>query len=169
MPDQMQKPVSTLTLSAETKYRVDDFYARYAEAICDGEIESWPDFFVDDCLYHVKPRANDERGQMLGPIFSESRGALVDRVVAIRNSMVFMPRAICYVVGSVRLIETTDETLKARSMFSAFHSLENGDTELLMVGRTFDTLVEREGNLKFAERLVLFDTERVPGALIFPV
>jgi len=169
MPDQMEKPATASMLSAETKYRVDDFYARYAETICDGEIEAWPDFFVDDCLYHIKPRANHERGQMLGPIYSESKGALTDRVVAIRNSMVFMPRALCYVVGSIRLIEATGDKLKTRSMFSAFHSLENGDTELLMVGRTFDTLVEQAGALKFAERLVLFDTERVPGALIYPV
>lgn len=156
-------------LSAETKCKVDDFYARYAETICDGEIEAWPDFFVDDCLYHVKPRANHERGQKLGPIFSESKGALADRVVAIRNSMVFMPRALCYVVGSIRLTEAIGDRLKTRSMFSAFHTLETGDTELLMVGRTFDTLVEQAGTLKFAERLVLFDTERVPGALIYPV
>lgn len=156
-------------IDSALKTRVDDLYARYAEAICDGNLEAWPDFFVDDCRYHVRPRANEERGQMLSPIYSESRGALVDRVVAIRNSMVFMPRWVCYVVGTIRIVEADGDTLATRSMFSAYHTLETGDSELLMVGRTFDRLVQDAGELKFRERIVLFDTERVPGALIYPV
>lgn len=154
---------------AALKVRVDDLYARYAETICDGALEAWPDFFVETCRYHVRPRGNHERGQMLGPIFSESRGALVDRVLAIRNSMVFMPRAVCYVVGSIRIVDVDGDTVKSRSMFSAYHTLEGEDSEVLMVGRTFDTLVDQDDDLKFAERLVIFDTERVPGALIYPV
>ena len=155
-------------VSGALKSQVDDLYAHYAETICDGDIEAWPDFFVEDCLYHVKPRSNHERGMMLGPIFSESRGALVDRVVAIRNSMVFAPRAMCYIVGSIRVVESDGETARTRSMFSAYHTLEDGDSHLLMVGRTFDRLALGD-ELKFIERVVIFDTERVPGALIYPV
>lgn len=155
--------------STDQKARVDDLYARYAETICDGDLEAWPDFFIEDCRYHVRPRGNHERGQLLGPIYSESRGALVDRVLAIRKSMVFMPRAVCYVVGTIRIVETRDDGLTARSMFSAYHTLETGDSEVLMVGRTFDELVDQDGALKFRERIVVFDTERVPGALVFPV
>ena len=153
----------------DLKARVDDLYARYAEAICDGDIEAWPDFFADECRYHVRPRSNHERGQLIGPIYSESKGALVDRVLAIRNSMVFMPRAVCYVIGTIRVVEANGDGLVTRSMFSAYHTLENGDSDLLMVGRTFDKLVQVNGDLKFAERLVIFDTERVPGALVYPI
>jgi 3-phenylpropionate/cinnamic acid dioxygenase small subunit len=155
--------------STDQKARVDDLYARYAETICDGDLEAWPDFFIDDCRYHVRPRTNHERGQLLGPIYSESKGALVDRVLAIRNSMVFMPRAVCYVVGSIRIVEAGTDNLTTRSMFSAYHTLETGDSEVLMVGRTFDELVLDGDDLKFRERIVVFDTERVPGALVYPV
>ena len=151
-------------VSDNLKSRIDDLYAHYADTICDGNLEAWPDFFVDDCLYHVKPRSNHESGMMLGPIFSENRGALIDRVVAIRNSMVFAPRAMCYVVGSIRV----GETARTRSMFSAYHTLEDGDSHLLMVARTFDHVALGD-ELKFIERVVIFDTERVPGALIYPV
>ncbi len=154
--------------SFELKARVDDLYARYATAICDGDIEAWPDFFVDDCLYHVKPRSNHERGMMLGPIFSESKGALVDRVTAIRNSMVFAPRAVCYVVGTICVVESNDTIARTRSMFSAYHTLDDGDSQLLMVGRSFDRVAISD-DPKFIERMVIFDTERVPGALIYPV
>jgi len=116
----------------------------------------------------VKPRSNHDRGMMLGPIFSESKGALIDRVTAIRNSMVFAPRAMCYVVGSIRVVETDGETARSRSMFSAYHTLDDGDSHLLMVARSFDHLALGT-ELKFIERVVIFDTERVPGALIYPV
>lgn len=155
-------------VSDNLKAGIDDLYARYAETICDGDIEAWPEFFTDDCLYHVKPRSNHERGMMLGPIFSESKGALIDRVVAIRNSMVFAQRAMCYVVGTTRVVETNGDTARTRSMFSAYHTLDDGDSHLLMVARTFDH-VELGEELRFMERIVIFDTERVPGALIYPV
>lgn len=151
------------------KAQVDDFYTRYAETLCDGNIRAWPDFFTDVCLYRVIPRGNHERGMLLGPIFSESKGGLVDRVTAIENAMVFAPRALCYIVGSIRIVERGADALRTRSMFSAYHTIEGGDSEVLMVGRSFDRLVTEGGMLKFAERVVVFDTERVPGALIYPV
>ena len=30
--------------------KVTDFYTRYAESICDGDIETWPEFFTEKCL-----------------------------------------------------------------------------------------------------------------------
>ena len=155
--------------SEDLKARVDDLYVRYVETICDGNIAAWPDFFTEVCLYRVTQRSNHEHGMLLGPMFAETRGGLIDRVVAIQNALVFQPRALCYVIGSIRIIERTVDAIKARSMFSAYHTLEGADTELLMVGRTFDTLVFDGEALKFAERVVVFDTERTPGALIYPV
>ena len=35
--------------TTDLKAPVDDLYARYAESICDGDIDAWPDFFVEDC------------------------------------------------------------------------------------------------------------------------
>ncbi len=151
------------------KARIDDLYARYAEAICDGEIERWPDFFTDECLYRVTQRSNHESGMLLGPIFSENKGALIDRVTAIQNALVFAPRYLCYVIGSVRVVDTDGDTAHTRSMFSAYHTIGTGDSELLMVGRSFDTVRLDGPTPLFAERLVVFDTERVPGALIYPV
>lgn len=155
--------------SGDLKARVDDLYARYAETICDGRIKEWPEFFTDVCLYRVTQRSNHERGMLLGPMFAETKGGLVDRVIAIENSLVYAPRSLCYVVGSIRIVDRSDGGANTRSMFSAYHTLDSGDSELLMVGRSFDRLVAQGDDLKFAERVVVFDTERTPGALIYPV
>lgn len=147
---------------------VEDLYSHYAEVLCDFRLLEWPEFFLDKCLYKVTPRTNHDRGLPLGPMFAESKGALIDRVRAIQGALVYAPRHITYVVGTVRLVEAGPEEAVSRSMFSAFQTL-NGDTEVLMVGRTFDVLRRDEGRLKFKERIVVFDTERVPGALVYPV
>ena len=159
----------TLPDAGQLKARVDDLYARYAETICDGSIDAWPEFFTDDCLYRVTQRSNHQRGMLLGPMFAQSKGALIDRAVAVQNSLVFAPRYLSYVVGTIRIVEYNASSLRTRSMFAAYHTIEGRDTELLMVGRSFDCVAILGDELKFAERVVVFDTERVPGALIYPV
>lgn len=151
------------------KARVDDLYARYADTICDGKIAAWPDFFTEQCHYLVIPRGNYERGMKLGPMFAETRGGLIDRATAIENALVYAPRALCYVVGSIRIVAQAAGAISARSMFAAYHTLAGRDTELLMAGRSFDKLAAEGDALKFAERVVVFDTELIPGALIFPM
>ncbi len=161
----MGNPVS----GASLKERIDDLYARYAETICDGRLMEWPEFFTEECLYKVTQRTNFDRGLPLGPMFAEKKGGLIDRARAIGGALVFAPRHLTYVIGTIRLIGATPGGWQSRSMFSAYHTLLEGDTELLMVGRSFDTLVDEAGTLKFKERVVVFDTERVPGALVYPV
>jgi 3-phenylpropionate/cinnamic acid dioxygenase small subunit len=144
-------------------------YARYAEAICDGRLEEWPEFFTDACLYKVISRANQERNLPLAPIFSETKGGLIDRVRALRTALVYAPRSVCYVVGTIGISERTREGVRARSMFSAYHTFVEGDSTLLMCGRTFDRIVRDGSGLKFKERVVVYDNDRVPSALVYPL
>ncbi|WP_060567232.1 hypothetical protein [Massilia sp. WG5] len=42
-------------------------------------------------------------------------------------------------------------------------------TRLLLTARTFDKLDSTGGDLKIVERLVVFDSELLAGALVYPV
>lgn len=156
-------------IDLELRLNVADFYARHAECICDGQIDQWPDFFRDDCLYRVVPRTNYERKLPIGPIFSESRGALQDRVIAIKETMVHASRAITHNVSSVRIVSVEGPKLRTRSMVSVYQTLIDGTTRLLLTGRSFDILDNTADALKFAERVVVFDSELLAGALVYPV
>ena len=157
------------TVTPELKLRVDDLYAAYAETICDGRIEEWPGFFTDPCFYRVVARANLERDRPLSVIYSQSRGALVDRVTAVKNALVYAPRYVTYLVGGVRVVRRAGDLLETRSMLSVYHTLLDGDAQLFIVARTFDKLALAPDGLKFRERQVVFDSERVPGALVYPL
>jgi len=148
--------------------KVTDFYTRYAESICDGDIETWPEFFTEKCLYRIIPRTNYDRKLRIGPMFAESKGALKDRVVAIKETLVYSARSITHIVGGVRIVNTEGHLLKTRSMLAVYQTLVDGTTQIQLVGRTFDSIDVGDGTPKFNERIVVFDSELLAGALVFP-
>jgi anthranilate 1,2-dioxygenase small subunit len=146
------------------------FYAGYSAALSDNRIEDWPAFFTEDCRYEVISRANRERGLPLATMRYHSRGALTDRAAALANSLVFAPRAIAHLVGSVLVLERSGPRCAARSSFAVYQTLADGDSHLLMAGRTFDQIQIGAGDvMQFAQRTVVYDSERIPGALVYPV
>ena len=81
--------LETHTMDLQLQQRVADFYAHHSEVISDDQLERWPEFYTEDCLYKLISRVNFDRKLPLGAILCESRGALLDRVTAIRNTMVY--------------------------------------------------------------------------------
>ncbi len=156
-------------MTPELQQKAHELYALYSEAISDDRLEDWPDLFVDDCQYRLISRQNHDRGLPLATILCESRGALVDRVTAIRNTMVFQPRRVAHTFSNLRIVSGEGDELTARSMFCVWQTLTDGQTRLQMVGRSFDRLVRDGDSLKFLERLAVFDSELVPGSIVYPV
>jgi len=132
-------------------------------------MEKWPEFFREECLYRILPKTNYDRGLRIGPMFAESKGALVDRVLAIRETLVHAARSLTHIVSGTRIVSSEGSLLRTRSMISVFQTLVDGTTKLLLVGRTFDVIDTSGGELKFAERVVVFDSELLAGALVYPV
>ncbi|MES2785014.1 MAG: aromatic-ring-hydroxylating dioxygenase subunit beta [Pseudomonadota bacterium] len=149
--------------------RVADLYTRYAETLCDLKIADWPEYFTDVCLYRIVSRPNHDRGLRIGPMFAENKGALKDRVVAIRETLVYSARSLTHLVSGARLVSSEASTVRARSMLAVYQTLIDGTTHLQLAGRTFDVLDASGPELKFRERVVVFDTELLAGALVYPV
>lgn len=149
--------------------QIEDFYYDYANTIADDQIEKWPDYFEEGCFYQVIPRANYERGLPVAPLFCESRGALVDRVTAIRGTLVYAPRSITHQVTNIRVTRGEDGLLLGRSVIAVFQTMVEGETRLLLVARTIDVIRSTGNTLKFIRRDVIYDTELLASALIYPV
>ena len=157
-------------MDLQLQQRVADFYAHHSEVISDDQLEQWPELYTEDCLYKLTSRVNFDRKLPLGTILCESRGALIDRVTAIRNTMVYAPRSVIHTVSNARVVEAgADGTLVARSMFCVWQTLMDGQTHLQMVGRSFDRIVSQGNALRFRERIAVFDSELVPGSIVYPI
>src|SRR5438552_1579988 len=85
------------------RQEVEELYLDYAEAIDEGRIDEWPEFFVDDCLYKVVSRENFDRGLPLATMMCESKGMLKDRVHAIRQTLMYAPRYLRHYVSNIRI------------------------------------------------------------------
>ncbi|WP_060567229.1 aromatic-ring-hydroxylating dioxygenase subunit beta [Massilia sp. WG5] len=120
-------------------------------------------------MYRIVPRTNHERGLRIGPMFAESKGALVDRITAIKETQVHAARALNHNVSGIRIVSADGALINSRSMITVYQTLVDGTTRLLLTARTFDKLDSTGGDLKIVERLVVFDSELLAGALVYPV
>ncbi|MBI1816728.1 MAG: aromatic-ring-hydroxylating dioxygenase subunit beta [Deltaproteobacteria bacterium] len=151
------------------RIEIDELYADYVACLDDDELERWPEFFTDSCLYKIVPRENYERDLPLALMMCESQGMLRDRVAAVRKTSVFAPRALRHLVGSIRINEEPDGGLRVRANFVLMQSTIDQGVAVFNAGQYLDRLVRLDGRLKFQEKLCILDGSLIAGSLIYPI
>jgi len=144
-------------------------YADYVGCLDDAELERWPGFFTEPCSYKIISRENFDRGLPLAALMCESRGMLMDRVTAIRQTSLFAPRYMRHIVSSLRFDDWHGDELAVRANYVVFETLVDEMTRVFQSGRYIDRLVVEDGCLKFREKLCVFDSVLVSNSLVFPV
>lgn len=153
----------------ELRFELEELYAAYVGCLDELRLEEWPDFFTEPCVYKIMPRENFERGLPLGTWLCESKGYLLDRVVAMRRTAVYAPRYIRRIVSSIRVLGWEGEVLKTRANFLALESLQDELTRVFSTGQYYDALVVDNGRFRFREKICVFDGSLVPNSLIYPL
>ncbi|HEY1228976.1 MAG TPA: aromatic-ring-hydroxylating dioxygenase subunit beta [Ramlibacter sp.] len=158
------------TCSDQDYLRLARLYAEYAQAVDSGNWDLWPTFFIDDCSYRLQPRENHERGLPLATLSFESRGMLEDRVYGIRETLFHDPYYQRHVVGLplVHKVEA-DGTLHSEANYAVFRTKLSEPSTVFNVGRYIDRVVRTDAGLKFASRLVVYDSELIPNSIIYPL
>jgi salicylate 5-hydroxylase small subunit len=153
----------------EVRYEIEELFAEYAAALDAADLERWPEFFTEQCFYEVIPRENYDRGLPLALMRCESKGMLKDRVVAIRDTMMYEPRYLRHVISAIRVTAYTADGIAVEANYAVFETPVDALTHVFNVGRYLDRLVREEGRLKFAEKHCVFDSILVPNSLIYPI
>jgi 3-phenylpropionate/cinnamic acid dioxygenase small subunit len=148
---------------------LDELTASYVHALDDADLDRWPDFFTEDCVYKIIPRENYENGLPLAIWHCRGRGMLQDRVTAIRETQLFAPRALRHVTGNMLVLGRESGALRTVTNYAVYESTLDRASEVFNVGRYLDRVVVEDGRLKFAEKLCVFDTSVVPTSLIYPI
>ena len=145
------------------------FYISYFETLDDGRLETWPNFFIDDCLYQIIPRENYDAGYQLCTMQADSKGMLVDRVQGILKTQMFAPRYCRRFHSGLRITGHDGGEIRVRQNVLVIQTLLNKPSEILVCGVGRDLLVnDGSGELKFKERILVIDTEMIPNSLIYP-
>jgi salicylate 5-hydroxylase small subunit len=158
-----------MAVAIELRLAVEDLYAEYCAALDEGRYEDWAGLFTEDCLYRIVPRDNHERGLPLALMHCESRGMLLDRVVSLRETSYYAPRALRHMVSGIRVAEAADGTLGGQANYLVLQTLPGETTTLFNTGRYLDLIVREAAGLRFRERLCVFDSIVVPSSLIVPL
>ena len=152
-----------------TWFGIQQLYADYASAVDSGQLDLWPEFFTENCVYKLQPRENHERGFPLCTLLFTSKGMLKDRVYGIQETLYHDPYYQRHVVGAPVVRKVEDGRIYSEANYAVFRTKIDKESTVFNVGRYVDTLVQTPQGLKFQERLCVYDSEMIPNSIIYPI
>jgi 3-phenylpropionate/cinnamic acid dioxygenase small subunit len=146
------------------------FNAACAAAIDSGRLEDWPRFFLDRCLYKVTTADNHERGYQAGLIYADSRAMLQDRVAALREANIYERQRYRHILGMPLITGEADGLVTAETSFLVVRTMRDGHMMVFAAGVYLDKLCRHgPGAWRYAERLVVCDSQRIDTLLAIPL
>ncbi|AEI82663.1 dioxygenase small subunit (plasmid) [Cupriavidus necator N-1] len=162
---EVQRNAETIALESELR----SLYDEVADLLDHDEVERFPSYFIEDCIYQVVSRENYAEGLPQATIYCDGVNMVQDRVTALRETQVYVPRIWRHFISGVRITAIEDGEIHARGNFLLTEAMSDADPTVFLVGQYIDVLVRVGGTLKFRQRLAVFDNHHVRRSLIVPV
>lgn len=154
----------------ELRFEIEEFNTEYAHVLDEGDLNDWPDYFIDDGVYRITGRENADAGLPIGLIYCDGRGMLVDRVRAILKTTMYAPRYLRHYTSNVQVLGVNAAgDIEARSNYLVLETLMEDMTRIFQAGRYDDVFVRVDGALKLKKRDCVYDSLIIANALVFPV
>ena len=141
----------------------------YARCIDNGDLESWPDFFDDDCTYKITTADNMAQGLEAGVIFANSKGMLRDRVASLREANIYERHTYRHFFGQPWILSEEEEAVRSETSFMVARIMRDGTTDVYATGRYIDVYRLNGGALRLRERIVVCDSSRFDTLLALPL
>jgi salicylate 5-hydroxylase small subunit len=143
--------------------------AAYAAAVDAADWDAWCELFIDDCRYRLQPRENHDRGLPLATLSFESKGMLQDRIYGIRETLFHDPYYQRHVLGPTLVRGREAGRIHTETNYAVYRTKLSEPTTVFNVGRYLDEIVRTPEGLRFATRLVIYDSELIPNSIIYPI
>jgi anthranilate 1,2-dioxygenase small subunit len=141
----------------------------YTSILDNDRLEDWPGMFVDDCLYEIIPRENEEMGLPAPVMLCDNIRMLRDRVVALRHANIYEKVAYRHMVSGLEFTAAEDGTITATSSYVVVNTSLAGFSEVYQAGSYRDIIVRTETGLRYKSRRCVFDTLKVQTLLAVPI
>jgi len=152
----------------DIRARAEEVLFHYAAVIDDGELREWPGFFVQDGVYKLIPRENYLRGLPVCLIYCKNRAMMEDRVAAILQASIYSLHYYRHHYSNIRVEDLTADHATLLANYVVHRTQDDGDTMVFSTGRIIARITLTE-TPKFMEKLVVYDTCRIPDLLVFPL
>ena len=140
----------------------------YIATLDTDALELWPEMFVDDCLYEIVPKENEDLGLPAPVIHCDSKAMLRDRVISLRNANIFQPVVYRHFVSGLSFA-ATDGVVEMRSSYLVINTSQLGQSVVYQTGRYHDVVVREGERWRFRSKRVIYDTSRIQTALAIPI
>jgi len=141
----------------------------YANTIDRGNLEDWPSFFTDNCVYRIATRENEERGFPLSIMLCNNRSMLFDRIESTETANVFEPHRYRHILSDTEIVDGSGDALKTRTGFICVRIMVDGSTMLFLSGEYHDEIVRENGRCLYRSKAVVLDQSRIDTLIAIPV
>ena len=141
----------------------------YARCIDSGNLEAWPDFFEEDCVYKITTADNRAQGLEAGLIFANSRGMLIDRVASLREANIYERHVYRHFLGQPWIVSQSANDVRSETSFFVARIMRDGTTDVYATGQYIDTYTLTGTEPKLRERIVVCDSSRFDTLLALPL
>ncbi len=155
--------------AAITLERILALQAAYIRCIDNNALESWPNFFADDCLYVVTTAENRRNGFEAGIIYADTKAMLIDRIAALREANVYEKQTYRHILGLPNILKNDGDTAETETPFLVLRIMHDGETSIFATGLYLDIYRAVGPDLKFAKRLTVCDSSRVDTLMALPL
>jgi anthranilate 1,2-dioxygenase small subunit len=143
--------------------------AQYVRCIDEGPLESWPDFFTEQCLYQITTARNYRDGMPAGLIWANTRDMLIDRVSALREANIYERHTYRHIIGQPAILAENGDEVDSETPFIVVRVTGDGPTDIFATGRYVDHYTVGGGTAKLRRRIVVCDSSQIDTLLALPL
>ena len=160
---------SPIDVDASLLQRVDTLNRLYGNTIDEDQLEKWPSLFTHDARYMVTTRQNHQAGMPVGLILCENRAMMEDRISALRIANLFEPHTYRHLIDPPVMNGQSGNEYFFQTSLVCFRTMQSSGPEIFCTGKYLDKIIDEEGILRFKERIVVCDSERIDTLIVIPI
>ncbi|KRB82926.1 anthranilate 1,2-dioxygenase [Sphingomonas sp. Root710] len=142
---------------------------QYIDVIDNDRLEEWPSLFVEDCLYEIIPRENEDAGFPAPVIRCDNQRMLRDRVISLRNANIFSPQHYRHFLSGLAIGHADEHAVEFTCNYLVINSNQAGESLVYQTGRYLSRAVATNDGWRFASKRCVFETSRVQTLLALPI
>ncbi|KVE38437.1 anthranilate 1,2-dioxygenase small subunit AndAd [Burkholderia sp. TSV86] len=142
---------------------------RYVAVLDNDQLERWPEFFTDDCLYEIVSKENADLGLPIGIVHCTNRRMLRDRVVSLRHANIYDAHTYRHMTSGLTIVGERDGEIDTQSSYVVVQTRSDGESTVYQAGKYCDTVVRTAAGLRYKRKRVIYDTSRVQTLLATPI
>ena len=142
-------------MSDDVASKIGQTQAAYARCIDNGDLDAWPEFFTEQCVYKITTADNHSQGLEAGVVFANSRAMLVDRITSLREANVYERHTYRHFLGQPWIKSKDGARVASETPFFVIRIMRDG------LARGDSPQAHRETRTGSAQNL---DGNSVPGS-----